>query len=254
MSETTNLNLDTDWVTEYTGIPQTSTIFSDTQTIEAAVKKIIGLSMTSQTKLILMLGEIKKIFGNSVIIYDPGVKSYESALRKAKNETGTPNQILRLNDGFRSSVISNELLIIPDILTKIDSLLPTYNFEKMSVLNTFENPWSNGYRDYNCRIKDTENNLIGELQIHFCPIKLFSQTVGHLSYEILRTLREDDPCTQKIKDSLQKIAMTGYNSALELKDNSCFEKIEQLQKKNGGKKSRKKQTQPPKKTRQHGRH
>jgi hypothetical protein len=66
---------------------------------------------------------------------------------------------------------------------------------------------------------------------------LFSQTVGHLSYEILRILDDSDPCTQKVKDALQQIATAGYNSALMLKDDCCFDKLEQLKQKytSGGK-------------------
>ena len=232
MSEsTTSLNLDIKWVDEFSGDPQTTKIFSDVTTLEDGVKKILMLSTASQAKLIHMLDNLKQIFGSSVIIYNPDVKSYESALRKAKNETGEANQILRLNDGYRASIICKNFEEINPILNEIDKLLPKYNFRKLSVLNTFAKPWPNGYRDYNCRLEDLDNDdLVGELQIHFCPIKLFSQTVGHLSYEILRTLKEDDPCTQKVRDALQTIANAGYNSALELKDNCCFEKIDELQK------------------------
>ena len=233
-----DVNLDIDWVDEFSGDPQTSKIFNTHTHLEDGVKQILKLSETSQEKLINMLDEIKTQFTNSIILYNPGVKSYESALRKAQNETGIPNHILRLNDGYRASIISNDYSNIPSILSEIDKLLPKYRFEKMSVLNTFANPWPNGYRDYNCRLKDLENeDLVGELQIHFCPIKLFSQTVGHLSYEILRTLKKEDICTQKIKDALEKIANAGYTSALELKDNSCFEKIAELQKKHDGEKT-----------------
>jgi hypothetical protein len=99
-------------------------------------------------------------------------------------------------------------------------------------LNTFEKPWPNGYRDYNCRLKDIDNeDLIGELQIHFCPIKFFSQTVGHLSYEILRMLDPNDPNTVNVKNALQTIATAGYNSALEIKDECCFDKINELKQK-----------------------
>ena len=163
------------------------------------------------------------------MIYNPGVKSYESAFRKVQNATGEPNQILMLNDGYRASILCKNIDDIPIILSKIDEVLPKYNFEKLSVLDTFKTPWPNGYRDYNCRLKDNENNgLVGELQIHFCPIKFFSQTVGHLSYEILRTLDPNDPSTENVKNALETIATAGYNSALEIRDDCCFDKINQL--------------------------
>ena len=223
------INLDTTWVDEYSGDPQTSQIFSKTKTLEEGVKQILKLSGKAQTKLIKMLEHVKTKFGKSVIIFNPGVKSYESALRKAQNATGVPNQILRLNDGYRASILSEDINIIPEILKHLDQLLPGHHFEKMSVLNTFEKPWPNGYRDYNCRLKDNENEgLIGELQIHFCPIKFFSQTVGHLSYEILRMLDPNDPNTENVKNALQTIATAGYNSALEIKDECCFDKINEL--------------------------
>ena len=223
------INLDTTWVDEYSGDPQTSQIFSNIKTLEEGVKQILKLSGNAQTKLIKMLEHVKTKFGKSVIIFNPGVKSYESALRKAQNATGVPNQILRLNDGYRASIVSEDINIIPEILKHLDQLLPVHHFEKMSVLNTFEKPWPNGYRDYNCRLKDNENEgLIGELQIHFCPIKFFSQTVGHLSYEILRMLDPNDPNTENVKNALQTIATAGYNSALEIKDECCFDKINEL--------------------------
>ena len=226
------INLDTTWVDEYSGDPQTSQIFGKTKTLEEGVKHILKLSGSTQTKLIRMLENVKTKFGKSVIIFNPGVKSYESALRKAQNATGVPNQILRLNDGYRASILSEDIHIIPEILTYLDQLLPAHHFEKMSVLNTFEKPWPNGYRDYNCRLKDLENHgIVGELQIHFCPIKFFSQTVGHLSYEILRTLAPNDPNTENVKKALQTIATAGYNSALEIKDECCFDKINELKQK-----------------------
>lgn len=227
-----DVNFDTNWVNEYSGDPQTTLIFSKTETLEESVAHILKLSQISQTKLIDMMNTIKTKFEKSVLIYNPKVKSFESALRKVQNATGIPNQILRLNDGYRASLLCSNINDIPIILTEIDALLPLYKFEKMSVLNTFESPWPNGYRDYNCRLQDTDNNnLIGEFQLHFCPIKLFSQTVGHLSYEILRTLNPDDPHIKNVKDALQQIATAGYNSALELNDDCCFDKIKELQKK-----------------------
>ena len=226
------INLDTSWVDAYSGDPQTTHIFNNITTIEEGVKEILTLSEASQKKLMEMLENIKRKFGKSVMIFNPGVKSYESALRKAQNATGIPNQILRLNDGYRASILSEDINIIPDILTEIDNLLPMYHFKKMSILDTFKTPWPNGYRDYNCRLKDIENHdLIGELQIHFCPIKFFSQTVGHLSYEILRTLDPKNPSTEDVKNALQKIATAGYNSALEIKDECCFDKINKLKQK-----------------------
>lgn len=227
-----DINLDTSWVDEYSSDPQTPDILSEIKTLEEGVEHILKLSRSSQSKLIKMLDNIKTKYGKTVLIYNPKVKSYESALRKAQNATGDKNQILRLNDGYRASVLCSNFHTIPEILAEIDALLPMYKFEKMSVLNTFEKPWPNGYQDYNCRLKDVENSeLIGELQIHFCPIKLFSQTVGHLSYEILRTLNPADPHTEHVRDALQKIATAGYNSALELKDDCCFDKINELKKK-----------------------
>lgn len=227
-----DINLHTSWVDAYSGDPQTPHILSEIKTLEEGVEHILKLSKSSQTKLIKLLDNIKTKYGKTVLIYNPKVKSYESALRKAQNATGVQNQILRLNDGYRASVLCSDFHTIPEILAEIDALLPMYKFEKMSVLNTFERPWPNGYQDYNCRLKDVENSdLIGELQIHFCPIKLFSQTVGHLSYEILRTLNPADPHTEHVRDALQKIATAGYNSALELKDDCCFDKINELKKK-----------------------
>ena len=203
------------WVNSYSGDPQTSQIFSEIKTIEEGVAQVLELSKVSQEKLIKMLENIKSSFEKSVMIYNPGVKSYESALRKVQNATGEPNQILMLNDGYRASILCKNIDDIPNILSKIDEVLPEYKFEKLSVLDTFKAPWPNGYRDYNCRLKDNENNgLVGELQIHFCPIKFFSQTVGHLSYEILRTLDPNDPSTENVKNALQTIATAGYNLSL----------------------------------------
>jgi hypothetical protein len=125
--------------------------------LEDGVNVVLKLSEISQEKLIRMLDNIKTIFGSTVIVYNPGVKSYESALRKAKNINGVPNQILRLNDGYRASVISNRFEDIELILNEIRTLLPKYGLVELSVLDTFATPWPNGYRDYNCRIKDTEN-------------------------------------------------------------------------------------------------
>ena len=210
--------------------PQPVSIFNNIKTLEEGVSHVLNLSIASQDKLIKMLSDIQIKFGKSVMIFNPGVKSYESALNKVKNVSGAiKNQILRLIDGYRASILSEDIKNIPEILTHLDKLLPIYKFEKMSIANSFDRPWPNGYRDYNCRLRDIENEgLIGELQIHFCPIKFFSQTVGHKSYEILRTLDPNDPNTDNVKKALQTIATAGYNSALEIKDECCFDKIKEL--------------------------
>ena len=63
------INLDTTWVDEYSGDPQTSQIFGKTKTLEEGVKHILKLSGSTQTKLIRMLENVKTKFGKSVIIY-----------------------------------------------------------------------------------------------------------------------------------------------------------------------------------------
>ena len=119
------------WVNSYSGDPQTSEIFSEIKTLEEGVAQVLELSKVSQEKLIKMLENIKSSFEKSVMIYNPGVKSYESALRKVQNATGEPNQILMLNDGYRASILCKNIDDIPNILSKIDEVLPEYKFEKL---------------------------------------------------------------------------------------------------------------------------
>ena len=240
-------NFDTDPGDIYSGDPQNKDILEKvtSRDLDEGVRKILELSVTSQDKLIDMLNEIKNAIGDdSTIVYNPGVKTYESAIRKVDD-----GKILKLNDGYRGSIITNDMKNIEQILKMIESVLSKYKFTRLSVLNTFDKPWPNGYKDYNCRIQDNDNqNLVGELQIHFCPIKLFSQTVGHLSYELLRALDERDPCTSKVRDALEQIATAGYTSASEIPDKCCIDKIKQLQsKQSGGKVSVKHKLRKPRK-------
>ena len=234
-------------------------LFTDINTLEKGVRRLLTLADTSQRKLILALIQYK-FNKNGITYYNPGVKSYESALRKAKASYGVPNQIRQLTDVYRASIIFDNPDQIDEILLEIKTILKNNKFEIVYEKNSFENPWNNGYRDINFKIKDLDNmNLIGELQINQCSVKLFTELIGHKAYEIKRVLNKN---TKNIVGPyLNQLTQYGYNkSSKEIKKcsssnnnhNNLSRKLDNLllelrkhksqlshKKTNGGKKNRK---------------
>ena len=194
---------------------QPEEIFAGITTLEKGVEHLRYLAEKSQTKLVKMLGEVVT---DGVTFYDPDIKSYDSALRKAKASRGKPNQIRQLNDIFRASIIVDSIDLIPSVRKLLENeLFHKYKFEIVNFKDTFSNPWSNGYRDINYRLKDLGNHgIVGELQINLCSIKKFTEFIGHKAYEISRSL----PADQKniVQPYLDKLTKFGYNEVSKKKE------------------------------------
>ncbi len=203
---------------------------------------ILHAAESSQHKLQQLMNDVKQFIseqGIQIEYYNPGVKEFDSALRKVKRGAyGIPNLILILNDAYRGSIIFENIDGIKMGLQFITDLMGKYNFEKVYENNTINAPYSSGYRDINMRIKDNDNKgLVGELQLHLCPIQKFKMVVGHKIYEKSRELSLNN---KETKDMLNSISKYGYNQALSIGNSGCIKNIT----KKGGKrrKGKKRQT------------
>jgi hypothetical protein len=87
---------------------QPLSLVNDATTLEMGVTAILALAQNSQKHLVSFMeaiaNEVKKL-NIQATFYDPGIKSFESALRKAKKGRGVPNQIRLLTDPYRGSMI-----------------------------------------------------------------------------------------------------------------------------------------------------
>jgi hypothetical protein len=225
----------------YRGAVQPLELLKNTKTVEDAVRILLDLGKASQSKLVRFMDAIVEHLKSKNIIssyYDPGVKSYESAVRKGKQGYGHDNQVRTLTDPYRASIIVEQKEGIPLISTFIKEHSKDFGFEIVQERDSFQAPWSNGYRDINFRFSDKENqNLVGELQIQLCGIKKFTELAGHKAYEIARTLPKNDPTTPIIKKALESVTQYGYNKSASMVNIGCLEDIKSL---HGGKRKQRK--------------
>jgi hypothetical protein len=229
---------------------QPASLFQNMTTLEEGVTRLLELASSSQKKLVRFMDAIVadlKSKGINSSYYDPGIKSFDSALRKAKKGYGTPNQIRLLTDPYRASMIVEEKDGIKIISDFIRSNAQSFGFRIVYDRDTFNQPWSNGYRDINYKFADVENQgLVGELQIQLCGIKKFTELAGHKAYEIARELPRNDPTTPIIKKALEAVTHYGYNKSATMKNMGCLENIKSL---HGGKRRKTKQTRRRRTTR-----
>jgi hypothetical protein len=208
---------------------QPAAIVADAETLEEGVKALLGLATASQRNLVTFMTaiaeEVKKS-GIQATFYDPGIKSYESALRKAKKGYGVPNQIRLLTDPYRGSMILGTYEGIKQAEAFITKSANDYGFEIVYDKNTFNQPWSNGYRDINYKFADkTNQGLVGELQLQLCAVKKFTEIAGHKAYEVARELPTGK---NNVKAALEEVTRHGYNRVTVTPNASCMSNIEKL--------------------------
>ena len=217
---------------------QPLSIVKGASSLEEGVKTLLALATKSQQNLVKFMDaiveEVKKS-GTQATYYDPGIKSYDSALRKAKKGYGIPNQIRLLTDPYRASMILGTYEGIKLAEDFINTNAEKYGFAIVYDKNTFNAPWSNGYRDINYKFSDkTNQGLVGELQIQLCAVKKFTETVGHKAYEIAREL---PPGSNNVKKALEEVTKYGYNKVTKTSNSACMGNIDKI---HGGKKNRRK--------------
>lgn len=178
-------------ITNYNDLLQPD-LFNNNESLEKQIKKLINMSIKSQNNLFVMLSNLKKILKkNNIIIslYNPNIKSYNSILEKTNINNKNIRYIL---DIYRGAIIVNDINYINYINDYIQKNCNKYGFKIINYKNRFINPKKSGYRDINLKLKDiNNNNLIGELQIHYCPIKKISELFEHKIYKMLKTLPEN---------------------------------------------------------------
>jgi hypothetical protein len=208
---------------------QPLSIFENANTLEEGVNVLLSLAPVSQKNLVSFMEAIAsevKTLGIQATFYDPGIKSYESALRKAKKGYGIPNQIRLLTDPYRGSMILENLDAIKKAESYIEANAEKMGFKIVYDKNTFNHPWSNGYRDINYKFSDMNNKgLVGELQLQLCAVKKFTEIAGHKAYEVARTL---PPGSNNVKKALEEVTQYGYNKVTKSANTGCMSNITKL--------------------------
>jgi hypothetical protein len=218
---------------------QPLSIVKNASTLEEGVEILLKLAPVSQKNLVAFMeatANTVKAIGVQATFYDLGIKSYDSALRKAKKGYGTPNQIRLLTDPYRGSMILENM----DGITKAEDFIKTnakkYGFNIVYDKNTFNSPWKNGYRDINYKFSDLANSgLVGELQLQLCAVKKFTELAGHKAYEVARV---QPPGSNNVKKALNEVTRYGYNKVSTTENSGCMANISKL---HGGKRKTRKQ-------------
>jgi len=215
---------------------QPLSIIENATTLESGIELLLKLAIASQKNLVEFMNAIAndiKSIGVQATFYDPGIKSYESALRKAKKGYGIPNQIRLLTDPYRGSMILENIEAIRKAEGFIKNNSEKYGFKIVYDKNTFNHPWENGYRDINYKFSDMNNQgLVGELQLQLCAVKKFTELVGHKAYEVSRTLSNG---SNNVKKALEEVTRYGYNKVSKIPNSDCMAHISNF---HGGRQSK----------------
>lgn len=207
-------------------------IINKFKTTEKAVKHLIKKGQISQKKLIkvskIVIKELNK-FKIKSQINNPGVKTYSSCLSNIKRNK---NQVLKLTDIFRGSIIIDDKKNLNKTKQVIKKILKLNNINILRIKDRFKNTGGMGYKDISFRLKDLDNNgLVGELQINLCSIQKFNKIVGHVAYESIRNLKNTKQNKQLIT-SINKIISKGYENSLKWPEEKCLNEFNQKEKKN----------------------
>jgi hypothetical protein len=211
---------------KYCNQQQPIELFNKNDTVETAVKDLLFMTHISQQKLEDMMNDYVTTSNNTSIFYSPGIKTEESAIRKVNTMN---KQIRRLTDVYRGSIVLNDLKEIDTIDNKLNELFIKYKFKNVYFRDAFKKPWKDGYRDMNYKLADIENhNLVGELQIQYCPIKKFTEIVGHKSYEILRNMEKGKE-KDLVEENLNELTNYGYNNVFKNSDENCLNSLKSME-------------------------
>ena len=200
------------------------------KTTESAVKHLIKKGKKSQNKLLkvskIVVKELNKLKIKSQI-NNPGVKTYTSSLSNIKRNK---NQILKLTDIFRASIIINDKKNLNKVKQLIKKFTKLNNFKILRIKDRFKNSVVMGYKDISFRLKDLENdNIIGELQINLCSIQKFNKIVGHVAYEKTRHLKKTKQ-NKNLTITINKIISKGYENSLKWPEKNCLDEFKNKEK------------------------
>jgi hypothetical protein len=207
---------------------------NDSNSLEDAVKLLQLKAKPIQEELVSTCKAVgQKLTEGGFRVYDPKVKSFESALRKSSASYGGPGRIRQLTDIYRASIVveTREHINLFDPETiEFKAILDRKGFTVIQFTNTFDTPWADGYRDLNMRVRHERTGMVGELQIHLCSVKKYTEIMGHKFYEVIRTVSKG-----KIKSHLQSwfnhISSAGYEQAMRYEDRDCLEQLDELHRK-----------------------
>lgn len=190
-------------------------IFKNITTLEDGIKHLLTLAEISQKKLIKLI--VSYLLKPGISYYNPGIKTFDSCFMKIKLDYIVPYQIRQLTDCYRASIIIHDLKHLNEILSSIRTVFKDNRFEIVKEVNSFNKPRPSGFRNFIIKIRDLDNsNLIGELQINKCSIKLISELLEHNIYKLIKTLSPEKKSA--LESDLNKFTRYEYNNALKKKE------------------------------------
>ena len=224
------MHINKDIVHKLKNIAQPLSTIEHLSSLEEGVTRLLELGENSQKHLTRFMNHVVRHFTDNnieILYYNPLIKSFQSALRKAKSGGigGVKNQIRAFDDPYRGSLILNTMANIYNVSNFIERHSEEYGFKILNKINTFDHPRPSGYRDINYKISDMRNQeLVGELQIHLCTIRKFSE-INHKAYEITRSLPENK---KNVRKALQTVTRYGYNMVSKMKNSFCIKSLSKL--------------------------
>ncbi|QIZ77308.1 phosphoribosylglycinamide formyltransferase [Ferrimonas lipolytica] len=138
------------------------------------------LAFEAQQELAEALTSLIK--GNCCVLVNPGVKSFQRA--QGKIETELQGNIRRLTDLARATLV----------VTNLSTLVATFaalaeRVEIVSLLNRFQRPKANGYRDLKALVRLSATGMLAEVQLHLEAIQTVKNGEEHRAYQQLQCIQ-----------------------------------------------------------------
>jgi hypothetical protein len=105
--------------------------------------------------------------------------------------------------------------------------LKKHGFKVVQFTNNFAKPWSDGYVDLNIRVQETrDTHLVGELQVHLCTVKKFTEILGHKFFEVLREIT-DKAEKALLQSQFDELSKAGYKNAQAWPEKMCLAELKE---------------------------
>jgi ADP-ribose pyrophosphatase YjhB (NUDIX family) len=165
----------------------------------------------TQNRLITFLNDIE----NKRIVINPGVKQMKTITQLL--DTRWNGDASRITDYARATIGVNTIKDVYDCMNSFKNS----SLQIIDIKDNFFFPTPENYRDINIVFKDTENGMLGEVQINAMPIIDYKHTKGHKLFDQIRNIRanakiENRDLTSEELNLLQKLtaeSKIGYDTA-----------------------------------------
>jgi hypothetical protein len=170
----------------------------------------------TQEKLRKVLESIAKEVGNGTSADVPQqIKTEESTFRKLTQNLKYDAR--SLTDLARATLVFQSM---KDLKNGLEMVKKHFDIERE--VNRFDNPWEDGYRDLQLIVKDKDNGILAEVQLHLCHLKNYTEGESHKIYEQVRAVKGQalqvgrplTPAEQNQITTLNNKSKDGYNKAL----------------------------------------